>query len=163
VAKKLLGIGLLLGLELKDPDTGRIWKVATPKRWLAWDVSKKSFWIVKPLKDAEAPLPSSVVKAHKRFHNASPTRVLACEATDNPKRKMRFVGLLRGLAYHVPKTVISPSKKMYVWNHAMGDTGHRGGDDYPEKLMPAVYFDGRDYRIIRRPGNIFRVTDWLRG
>lgn len=77
---------------------------------------------------------------------------------------VKNVGLLKSLVYYVPSKIRSPGKNKYLWHHAFGDTGHKGGDSYPIKVMPMLQRDSAGNLFIkRRPGNIFRVDNWLRG
>lgn len=82
----------------------------------------------------------------------------------SPTGVLAKVGLVKSLTYEVPTRIRSPEKNRYRWHHAFGDTGHKGGDTYPERVMPALLRDARGNLFIkRRPGNIFTVDTWLRG
>ena len=71
---------------------------------------------------------------------------------------------MKALVYTVPRKINSPEKNPYQWHHAFGDTGHKGGDHYPERVMPALMKDQKGNLFFkRRPGNIYKVDQWIRG
>lgn len=154
----LLGIGRLVSLEVLRPD-GRVTEMRPRQKWLAWD--GRRFHIVSRRAKRNAPLAEKVQRMHRRFHRANPssTYEVDCPAPQGP---LREVGLVKALIYD-SSDINSPSKQKYHWHHAFGDTGHKGGE-YPTKVMPALKQDARgNLFIVRRPGNIFRVDEWLRG
>lgn len=159
----LLGIGLLTSLEILNPATGKATTQNVRGKWLAWDPSRKAFHICTVKGRAGRGLPATVVKAHKSFHSAAPRATVTADVPASAGGE-RQVGLVKALTYRVPAQVNSPEKNPHLWHHAFGDTGHKGGDDYPQKVMPALVRDRASNLFIRRrPGNIFRVDTWLRG
>ena len=161
--KALLGIGTLTGLEILDPATGRTRRMGFRGKWLAWNPGQKCFHICVVKSRAAQALPPSLAKIHRRFHDADPGAAVAVDVPASSGGETQ-VGLVKALTYRVPRQVKSPEKNPYVWHHAFGDTGHKGGDAYPQKVMPALVRDSRGNLFIRRrPGNIFRVDTWLRG
>ncbi len=161
MARSILGIGRLLELEVLQ--NGRVRKMRLKGRWLAWEPGKRCFHVCRPKGRASGSLDSSVSKAHRRFHQAA-ARGAMCADVPEMSGELRDLGLVKALVYDVPASVRSPGKNPYQWHHAFGDTGHKGGDSYPEKVMPALKRDKRgNLFIVRRPGNIFRVDTWLRG
>ncbi len=160
----VLGVGRLLSLEVLDPSTGRTRTIRPSKRWLGWAVGKKSYCICRVLKPAKIQkLPAAILAAHRKFHQA-PSRGAMMVDVPSPAGKLAQVGLVKALVYDVPRSIRSPGKNPYHWHHAFGDTGHKGGDSYPTKLLPALMRDSNGNLFIkRRPGNIFTVDTWLRG
>lgn len=158
----ILGIGTLRELEVKLPN-GSTKRILFGREWLAWDQRRKMFHICTPERRYHEALPANVQTAHRRFHRAKTSAALLADVPQ-PSGQLRYVGLVRALVYQVPQYVRSPGKNKYQWHHAFGDTGHAGGDSYPDRLMPALMVDQRDHFFIRRrPGNIFTVDTWLRG
>jgi hypothetical protein len=161
--KAILGIGRLLALHLVDPTTGRTTTRKTPGTWLGWDTTTRQFLLCKPKGRSRAPLPSRVVRAHRRFHAHDPASGGRLVEVPTPIGRRQQIALIKALDYFVPKQVISPDKNPFGWTHAFGDTGHKGGT-YTAKVMPALVRDSRGNLFIkRRKGNIFTVDTWLRG
>lgn len=160
----LLGIGTLHGLEVESG--GRVKKVATPGLWLAWEPRARKFHICKPKaqKAGATGLSPAIKAAHKKFHNEAARKTLVADVP-TPKGTLRSLGLLKSLVYRVPsRMVLSPEKNPYAWHHAFGDTGHKGGDRYPDRVKPQLCRDDAgNLFICRRKGNIFTVDTWLRG
>lgn len=154
----LLGIGRLVSLEVLGDD-GRVRVLPMRGRWLAWD--GRRFHIVERRAKRSAALPARTKAMHRRFHRADPRGAYEVVSPD-PVNPLRQVGLLKALTYD-SSDIDSPSKQKYHWHHAFGDTGHKGGS-YPTRVMPALKADAKgNLFIVRRPGNIFRVDEWLRG
>lgn len=164
-SRALLCVGQLRQLELYDPKTGRTGTISPKGKWLAWD--GKQFQICNVKGQVNASLPSKLVSRHRKFHSANPIgKPFLAEYPKEERRgpTVRDVGLLKSLVYYVPSKIRSPGKNKYLWHHAFGDTGHKGGDSYPTKVMPMLQRDSAGNLFIkRRPGNIFRVDNWLRG
>ncbi len=161
-SRALLCIGQLRDLELYDPHTNRTAHIKPKGKWLAWD--GKQFQICNVRGQVNATLPSSVVAKHRKFHAANPQGKPFLASMPDRGPTVRDVGLLKSLVYYVPSKIRSPGKNKYLWHHAFGDTGHKGGDSYPIKVMPMLQRDSAGNLFIkRRAGNIFRVDNWLRG
>jgi hypothetical protein len=164
VQGSLLGIGTLNGLEIEVG--GHTRTIKTPGRWLAWEPKARKFHICKPVRRQPTAdgIDASVRKAHKKFHQEAPRKAMVVDAPA-PRGRLRPLGLLKSLVYRVPsKMVISPEKNPYAWHHAFGDTGHKGGDKYPDRVKPQLCKDDAgNLFICRRKGNIFTVDTWLRG
>ncbi len=170
----VLGVGRLLSVTVLNPKTGRTTIIKPAKRWLAWAVKKKTYCICRVLGRIDTSalvgtgqpfpkLPADVRAAHAKFHAAAPRGSLKVDVP-TPSGPLRLVGLVSALVYDVPRSVRSPEKNRYHWHHAFGDTGHKGGDQYPLKVLPALMKDRKGNLFIRRrPGNIFTVDTWLRG
>ena len=158
----LLGVGQLVKLEVKTSRGKRT--LSLRQRYLGWDTGRKAFHIC-TIKGRQNPAaPSAVAAAHRRFHGAPPKGAFVAEVPQfNPRAKAEFVGLVQSLVYTVPDEVRSPEKNRIAWHHAFGDTGHKGGSHYPDKVMPALYRQNGHLFIVRRKGNIFNVDNWLRG
>lgn len=157
----LTGLGTLVNLEIIQPGGRSAKTLRTPGRWLAWD--GQAFHICRIAGGTRPLTDSATIRRHRQFHGQPPAggRVVDRPA---PVGALRQIGLLKALTYRVPSHVRSPEKNPYLWHHAFGDTGHKGGDHYPEKVMPALMRDANGNLFIkRRPGNIFRVDQWLRG
>ncbi len=161
--KSCVGLGLLTTLEVLDPATGSVRTRSCHGKWLAWEGGARRFVICTTKRRAVgAKLPSSVTKAHLRFHRAGPRHVDVVDAPA-PCGAMKQIGLVKALVYKVPRRLKSPGKNRFLWHHAFGDTGHNGGSDYPLKVMPALMRDAKGNLFIkRRPGNIFNVDTWIR-
>jgi hypothetical protein len=161
--KQLMTIGRLLELEIYDPKTGRSQKQRPKGKWLASSADGRQLYICTVKGSSNAKATKAVAARHKKFHRAG---LQGMWEADHPTKvaPTRQIGLLKSLTYSVPRSKIkSPGKNPYRWHHAFGDTGHKGGD-YPPKVFPAVIKDKRGNLFIRRrPGNIYRTTDWIRG
>lgn len=160
----LLGLGNLTLLEVVPATNPQApaKRITLHKRLLGWDKGRKAFHVCRRVRRiSPSKLPAAVIRAHQEFHHTAPS---GCDLVDlpSPKGKLRVVGLLKALAYVVPKSVKSPGKNGYIWHHTFGDTGHKGGK-YPPRVMPLLKTDGKNYFIVRRKGNIFNVDEWLRG
>jgi hypothetical protein len=162
--KQALCIGRLTHLEVVQPGGGKPRVIRLKNRMLAWEPGRRCFHICRVIGRDQTNPAGSIAKAHKRFHAAPPKAgTYRVEAPDTAGG-LTDVGLLRALVYEVPQDIRSPDKNRYQWHHAFGDTGHKGGSSYPERVMPALKRTrSGDYVIVRRPGNIFRVDTWLRG
>jgi hypothetical protein len=156
-------LGRLLNLEIIDPRTGRVVKRRCANKWLVTTSSGKDLLICTAGRSVSHRLSGDIVARHRKFHRSNPRGAMLGEHPD-PVGPLRQVGLLKALTYSVPGGKIkSPEKNPYHWHHKFGDTGHRGGD-YPSRVYPAVYTDSRgNLYIKRRPGNIYKTTDWIRG
>ena len=162
--KHALCIGKLTHLEVVQPGGSRPRVIRLRDRWLAWDPAKKRFHICRVTGHAGVNPSRSVAKAHQRFHSAAPKGGSFTAQAPDEGGRLTEVGLLRSLVYEVPNDIRSPDKNRYKWHHAFGDTGHKGGTGFPERVMPALKRTASgDYVIVRRPGNVFRVDSWLRG
>ncbi len=158
-----VGLGTLDALEIIPEGEQEPRMLRFRGEWLAWDPTKRRFLIGKPGAVRKAALPKQILTMHRRFHESAPQSVRVAKAPD-PVGKLRQVALVKALTYRVPRSVRSPGKNPYTWHHAFGDTGHKGGDTYPRRVMPALMMDTKGNIFIhRRPGNIFRVDTWLRG
>lgn len=166
VAGSLVGLGTLESLEVLDPRTGRTrtQRFGGGRKWLGWDTGKRRFAICRVVREAgAAQLGAAVEKAHRRFHTEAPRAAVVADVP-TPSGRLTQIGLVRALTYIVPRRVLSPEKNPYRWHHAFGDTGHKGGASYPQRVMPALMRDAKGNLFIkRRPGNIFTVDTWLRG
>lgn len=161
----LLGIGTLTEIEILNPRTKRVTKRRIHGRWLAWDTRKRTFVVCQVVTPnaGGAKQVMTVAKAHRKFHRAAP-RTAALVNVPSRTHPLTSLGLLKALVYEVPRALRSPEKNRYRWHHAFGDTGHQGGEAYPERVMPALLRDRLGNLFIkRRPGNIFTVDTWLRG
>jgi hypothetical protein len=159
----IVGLGQLTALEVLDPKTKRTVTKRMRGRWLAWDPRKRAFHLCTMASKAGGRLPASVERAHRKFHQAPSAKAVMANVPDSAGGEIT-VGLVKSLTYLVPPQINSPEKNPHHWHHAFGDTGHKGGDHYPERVMPALVRDRAGNLFIRRrPGNIFRVDTWLRG
>lgn len=161
--KHLVTVGRLVNVEIYDPKTKRTTKRSFRGKWICTSAGGRDLLICRVTGKSNKKLNPKVVARHKRFHNEPPKGSWVGELLE-PKGKLRQVGLLKALTYSVPGSKIrSPEKNPYHWHHAFGDTGHKGGS-YPPKYFPAVYEDEQGQLFFkRRPGNIFKITDWIRG
>lgn len=160
----VIGLGRLLRLDVLDQKTGKNRVERIRGKWLVWIPGKRRFGIGALVKrNVLSRLPATVVKAHRRFHESNPRTVSIIDVPE-PRGVLQQIGLVRALVYDVPHAVKSPGKNKFHWHHAFGDTGHKGGKEYPTKVMPALMKDRAGNLFIkRRPGNIFTVDTWLRG
>lgn len=170
MAKPLLYIGKLKRIEVVHPDTGRRGAIGARRLaglFLAWDPRGKGNFVIvegaKPNPDALKQLPAALHRAHRRFHGAAAQTAISATIPDRVG-KVEKVALVDAIVYQVPKQVRSPTKNGYIWHHKFGDTKHSGNSDKGTKVMPWLGRDAEgNLSIIRRPGNIYKVTDWLRG
>lgn len=170
MTKPLVYIGKLKRIEVVHPQTGRRGSIGARRLGgliLAWDPKGKGSFVIaegaRPSPQVLGNIPPAIHKAHRRFHGADASTAIVAEVPDRVG-KVERVALIDAIVYEVPKRVKSPTKNGYLWHHKFGDTKHSGNSDKGTKVMPWL---GRDadgnLSIIRRPGNIFKVTDWLRG
>lgn len=164
--RQVMTLGKLLNLEVYDPATKRTTKRVMTGKWLATSPHGRDLLIctVRSTSAGRTQQPNAQVAArHRKFHGQPPKGTWVGECPE-PVGALRQVGLLKALTYAVPGSKIrSPEKNPYHWHHAFGDTGHKGGT-YPASVYPAVMKDTRGNLFIRRrPGNIFKTTDWIRG
>jgi hypothetical protein len=134
---------------------------------LAWMPQQKELAIVKKVQAKAGSLSSTAKRIHKQFHQVAPTKAAAYEWPKSNSRQIQE-GLIRSITYVVPASVKSPGKRGYRWVHAFGDHGESGHGPvgrektYPEKLMPALTSDAQGNLFIRRrPGNKYRVSEWI--
>ena len=161
--KSVLTIGHLKRIELLDPQSGRTAFKSMKGKWLAWDTAKNNYLICTVKGKIPGRLPSSIAAKHRKFHCADPNPVSMRGECPSPSGALRPIGLLKSLVYKVPSSIHSPGKNGSLWNHELGDTGHRGGS-YSPKVMPLVLQDSRGNIFFRRrKGNIYKVDTWLRG
>lgn len=148
-------------MTVYDPKTRRTTTKQVRGKYLA-TASGKDLIVVVAKRKTNKPLSASTLKRHKKFHKTKPTEVWEGEHPD-PVGKTRQIGLLKSLVYFVPRSFGSPEKKEINWDHAFGDTGHEG-KKYPPKYYPALMQDSKGHLYIkRRPGNIYKTTDWIVG
>lgn len=170
MAKPLVYIGKLKKIEVIHPETGRRGTVSGRRLaglLLAWDPRGKGNFVIaenaRPNPRIASRIPAAIHKAHRRFHGADAHTAISAEIPDRVGQ-VEKVALIDALVYEVPKKVKSPTKNGYLWHHKFGDTKHSGNSDKGTKVMPWLGRDaGGNLSIIRRPGNIYKVTDWLRG
>jgi hypothetical protein len=161
-SRALLCVGQLRELEIYDPRTDSSQHIKPKNKWLAWD--GKQFHVCNVSGQANATLPPEIIKKHKKFHQANPRGKPFVGSMPTRNNSVRDVGLLKSVVYYVPTKIKSPGKNKYLWHHSFGDTGHKGRDNYPIKVMPMLQKDSAgNFFIKRRPGNIFKVDQWLRG
>jgi len=162
--KSLLCIGQLRAIEVVLPD-GSVKAAACKKHWLAWDGRQYQICYVKG--SVKTTLPRNIVARHKKFHGVAPQSNPFYAMMPDRGPTIKNVGLLKSLTYYVPTQIRSPGKNKYLWHHDFGNTvaGQKTPDGgYPTKLMPMLQRDSTGNLFIkRRPGNIFRVSNWLRG
>lgn len=161
--RHLMTIGRLLNIEIYDPRSQRTTKRSFKGKWLATSSSGKDLVVCTVKRQAPQTVNAQVASRHRRFHREASKGAWIGECPD-PAGGLTQIGLLKALTYSVPGGKIrSPEKNPYHWHHAFGDTGHRGGS-YPSSVYPAVLTDSKGNVFIRRrPGNIFKTTDWIRG
>ena len=161
--KSLLCIGRLIKLELVEPDSDRVATLRFRDKWLASNGRDLYICTVRGVRHGHVRLPGGVLAKHRKFHGAPPKG--RPFLGDNPTKTgtTKTLGLVKALVYTVPRVIDSPGKNPYVWHHAFGDTGHEG-KEYPKRVMPALLKDAKGNLFFkRRPGNIYRVDQWLRG
>ena len=159
--KSLLCIGRLIKLELVEPDSDKVATLRLKGKWLA--SNGRDLYICTVKGNTTAKLPAGIRKKHTKFHDAPPKGqpfIGDCPTKSGPTK---VLGLIKALVYTVPRKINSPEKNPYLWHHAFGDTGHEG-KEYPKRVMPALLKDAKGNLFFkRRPGNIYRVDQWLRG
>jgi len=159
--KQGMVLGRLVSITVHNPKTGRSTTRQMRGKYLATS-NGKDLLIVVAKRKSNKRLSAAALRRHKRFHKAKPSEVWEGEHPD-PQGKLQQTGLLKSLIYYVPRSFGSPEKKEINWDHAFGDTGHEG-KKYPPKYYPALMKDARgNLYIKRRPGNIYKTTDWIVG
>lgn len=161
-------LGALQELEVRiQGEGGKITKIKPKGRCIGWLQKGKHLCVLKKTGKRAGKLSSSTISAHKRFHNANPSKAEVYEWPD-VEGKLQPVGRIVSLTYRIPPGLKSPEKNKYLWKHEFGDHGERGhgtvrgSGNYPESLMPMLLIDEKgDLYIKRMPGNKYYVTDWL--
>lgn len=161
--RELVTLGRLINIEVYNPQSRKVTKKAFKGKWLCTSGNGKDLLLCRILGPSDRRVSGAVAARHRKFHKESSKGAWKGELLE-PVGRLRQVGLLKALTYEVPNSKIrSPEKNPYHWHHAFGDTGHRGGS-YPSKYFPAVLQDSKgNFFFKRRPGNIFKNTDWIRG
>jgi hypothetical protein len=167
-----VGLGRLVELRVRSPAGESIRVKPTGARWLAWKPDSHDLVVLHPALPAVRGLPSEGFrKRHVRFHAAPPA---AARIMDWPKPdgQTRPLGLVEAVIYDA-SGIDSPSKGRHQWIHHFGDRGshhhHHGSapadpGHFPERVMPHLDVDqSGNLFIVRRPGNRYRVGDWIRG
>lgn len=84
---------------------------------------------------------------------------------------VRTLGLIESVTY-VAEGIRSPSKRHHFWLHQFGDRGERGHGTilsdkprrYADRHLPRLEVDAAgSLFIVRRPGNTYRVDEWIIG
>lgn len=159
-------MGQLRELVIRTGDDAEI-AIHPRKSFLGWLPARRDLIIMTRMVGRASQVSPSVVKLHRRFHNADPKNASTFEWPDR-RGRLTDLGLVVSLIYTIPPWLRSPEKKRYQWNHEFGDHGERGhGIDhgrgnYPERYMPLLQIDeAGHFYIKRRRGNRFYVKDWL--
>lgn len=161
--RQVVTLGRLINIELYAPASGRTTKRSMRGKWLCTSGSGRDLLVCRVTGTHTGKVSGAVAARHTQFHKTPSKGAWKGELME-PVGALKEIGLLKALTYEVPGSQIrSPEKNPYHWHHAFGDTGHRGGS-YPTKYYPAVMQDSKGNLFFkRRPGNIFKNTDWIRG
>lgn len=135
---------------------------------VAWVPSKRDLALVVKSSAKPGTVDAATRVTHQKFHASPMTKAVAYD-WPTPVGRLTQIGLIRSLTYVVPQNVKSPTKHGYKWVHAFGDHGESGhgpmrnGEKvYPDSLKPALCKDTRGKLFVcRRPGNKYKVTDWI--
>jgi len=134
---------------------------------LAWVPSRKDLIIVRKGRQGGR-VSSHIQKLHRDFHEVGPSRCSTFDWIPPEEARVHVVGRLRSLKYSIPRTMKSPLKSKYRWDHAFGDHGERGHGPsdgpkrYPRVYMPALCESANgDLYIKRVAGNKYFVKDWI--
>lgn len=135
--------------------------------YLAWLPRTNNFAAVHKVNRQPGRVTREALDRHQKFHGA-PARKLATYDWPDRVGQLREIGLLKSLTYVIPPDVDSPEKANTRWYHLFGDHGElghgpvRGEKKYPTRFMPMMCEDAAgNLSIKRRPGNNYRVTDWI--
>jgi hypothetical protein len=139
------------------------------KLYVAWLPSRKDLVVVKKVNARPGRVDADAIRRHRKFHGSAPKKAATYDLPERRGRQTQ-VGLIESLTYVVPNDVDSPEKANISWFHKFGDHGESGhgsveeGEDkkYPQKYMPMLLTDDAgNLTIKRRPGNKYKVTDWI--
>ncbi len=162
--------GVYLGKldEIVVETGGRTFHLDSKTLHVAWVQSKRDLALVLKSRAKPGKVDAQSVAIHQKFHASPMTKAVAYE-WPTPVGRLRKIGLIRSLTYVVPPGVNSPTKHGFKWVHAFGDHGESGhgpmrnGEKvYPDMLKPSLCEDEKgNYFVCRRPGNKYKVTDWI--
>lgn len=135
--------------------------------YLAWLPRTNNFAAVYKVNRQPGRVTQEAIDRHRKFHGAAPRKLATFEWPDRVGQ-VHEIGLLKSLTYIIPPDVESPEKANTQWYHLFGDHGElghgpvRGEKKYPTRFMPMMCEDDAgNLTIKRRPGNNYRVTDWI--
>lgn len=162
----LVGIGRLERIEVEAADGSLLMVTGGANIWLAWRGAPTVGTIVgvelNGVQIEVDALPAKVRAAHRTFHSAEPRGGVTGIAAGRPHR---LLGVALAVRYDVPESM--PSNKAGVrWHHKLGDFGRdRGGDKSDQaRYRPEVWLDANHLPVlVRKPGNRYRLSDWLVG
>jgi len=101
-------------------------------------------------------------RLYRRFHGSDPSDALFV-TTPAPLTPYEEIGLVVAIAYDA-QDMGSATKGDRPYRHHFGDDGDGHKPPYPSDRLPALCLDARGNLLLqRRPGNTWRLDDWLRG
>ncbi len=168
-ARPLVGIGRFINLTVDGKGGERIITPAAGQQlWLAWkgDPERGDMIVVEAGKRVKVS-DDETAKLHREFHGEDPAAWSQVQ-WHPPHQPLERMGLALSVTYAIPRRM--PSNKGSApderkeWLHHFGDFGTFNDQRHDPKFRPAVARgpDGSLY-LLRRPGNKYRLADWLVG
>jgi hypothetical protein len=162
----LVGIGQLVDLDFASlAAPAAVHRVRFPaSKWLAWrgDPDTGTLCIVSMLRRRGGTVSQRAADLHREFHNADITDLADVAWHPPVKGTLTPVGLCHAVRYRIPSGMVS-DKTGSDWRHTFGESDP-GVIRHDPRYKPWISRDasGAIY-IVRRPGNDFRISDWLYG
>jgi hypothetical protein len=164
----LVGLGQAYGLRfrpLKGDDLGRERVVSFAKTWWwAWDGAADTgrILLVKTLDVAQPARPlAPFIALHRTFHGEEPTSFIRVDGWA-PAKPITIIGRAVSLTYDARS--FSGTKGDVPYQHYFGAFTHADRPPFDSEYWPDVAIDaGGNLALLRRPGNTFRLADWLEG
>jgi len=159
MSRPLVGLGRAVGLEFQRLGRSRVEKVSFPAYWWAWDGSATggNIRLVKAIR----PTATVASKMHTKFHDAPPTGALVVNA-EPMGAPLTVVGRAISFTYDAEKLDSNKSDARYC--HHFGAFTHDDRPPFPEHYWPDVVVDRSGQLMLKRkPGNAFKLEDWVIG
>ncbi len=162
-----VGLGKIAELVYRN-DRGQVKRIRPARGpWLAWHNPTDQLLVIYKAKASSNPhISQEGYDAHIDFHGAPPEAMVDAQ-WQAPTRRVNLLGLCLAVTYVVPSTWYSPAKAGREWEHFFGDIGEEGHGasewaDYPDHYLPHLIEDGRRHlHLLRRPSNVYRVSDFI--
>lgn len=164
-----IGLGRLVDLVIRDAQGQRLRLKPHCEQWLAWKPDTRDLVVLRPGRGEGVAAKMHDARRHHRFHGADPEQARPME-WPAARGAVHTLGLIESVTY-VATGIRSPSKGRHHWIHQFGDDGSLGHGPiyrrhrhrtYPDRFLPVLTADeGGSLFIVRRPGNVFTVRDWI--
>jgi hypothetical protein len=101
------------------------------------------------------------IDIHRQFHGNDPNKMLRVEV-GSMRRPVTRIGRVIAFAYDARD--FSSTKSKLPYEHFFGSMSENDGRVFPESAWPDLVVDAdNNVAIVRRPGNTFRLADWVIG